>query len=153
MIIGAGFSANTGLPVASDFTESLLQLSGLNFGGPSRAQVKLLRGFVDRVFAEGARAKAEDWPELEDVFTMVDLSANTGHHLGPDYSASELRVVRRAILVRMIRMLAQKYKRGQDSKGNGWQQLESLFTEFDLSSSAVLSMNWDTVFRGREARA
>ena len=107
VIVGAGFSWNAGLPLASTFTNELLNLRGLRLDGPSARQVKFIREFVDRVFGEGARRSADEWPELEDIFTLVDLSANTGHHLGTVYSAADLRVVRRAIIVRMIRMLSQ----------------------------------------------
>jgi hypothetical protein len=88
----------------------------------------------------------KDWPELEDIFTLVDLSANTGHHLGPDHSASDLRTVRRSIIVRMIRMLNRKYIRNRDKRDAGSLALQKFFTQFDTSTSAVLSMNWDTVF-------
>jgi hypothetical protein len=105
------------------------------------------------VIGEGTRRPAGEWPELEDIFTLVDLSANTGHHLGPEYSAADLRVVRRAILVRMIRMLSQAYSRRQRKPDANWRMLERLFKTFDPSTSAVLSMNWDTVFEQGVARA
>ncbi|QND56045.1 hypothetical protein [Mesorhizobium huakuii] len=152
LIVGAGFSANAGLPVASGFTQDLLNVRGLRLDGPSARQVAFIRKFVDKVFGEGASRSADDWPELEDIFTLIDLSANTGHHLGTRYSAADLRVVRRAIIVRMIRMLSQAYSRGQKRGGVGWTALERLFTEFDITSTAVLSMNWDTVFERGVAR-
>lgn len=153
LIVGAGFSANANLPVASQFTRNLLNISSLKLNGPSAHQIKFIRTFVDRVFGEGESRKAEDWPELEDIFTLIDLSANTGHHLGISYSAADLRVVRRAIIVRMIRMLDQNYRRGQVKAGSKWQSLERLFEKFDPTDNAVLSMNWDTVFERGVARA
>jgi NAD-dependent SIR2 family protein deacetylase len=152
LIVGAGFSANAGLPVANSFTQDLLNLNGLKLDGPSARQVDFIQKFVNQVFGEGASSSADEWPELEDVFTLVDLSANTGHHLGTKYSAAELRVVRRAIIVRMIRMLSQAYKRGQKQNGAGWTALERLFTKFNTAATAVLSMNWDTVFERGIAR-
>ena len=151
LIVGAGFSSNAGLPLASQFTVELLKTAGLNKNGPSRAQVAFLRQFVDRTFGEGSRRSAKEWPELEDVLTIIDLSANSGHHLGKDYSASQLRTVRRAILVRMIRMLEQRYSAGEKAADANWQQLDTFFKRFDASDCAVLSMNWDTVIeRGLE---
>lgn len=146
LILGAGSSFNAGLPLASDFTKALLNIKRLKLDGPSANQVKFLRNFVDQAFGEGAKRSAGEWPELEDIFTLVDLSANTGHHLGPDYSASDLRIVRRAILVRMTRMLSQAYKRKQLKPDDSWQGLERLFKSLDTRRTAVLSMNWDTVF-------
>jgi hypothetical protein len=109
LIVGAGFSSNAGLPLAGKFTRELLNLSGLKLDGPSARQVAFIRRFAAQTFGEGTSRGPDDWPELEDIFTMVDLSANTGHHLGLEYSASDLRVVRRTMLVRMIRMLSQSY--------------------------------------------
>jgi hypothetical protein len=153
LIIGAGFSMNAGLPLASDFTSELLNIRKLRLDGPSARQVEFIRAFVDQVFGEGAVRPATEWPELEDIFTLVDLSANTGHHLGPAHSSADLRIVRRAIIVRMTRMLSQAYVRRQAAPDADWRKLEKLFATFDLRSSAVLSMNWDTVFERGIARA
>lgn len=152
VIVGAGFSANAGLPVASHFTRSLLNIPKGNLTGPSARQVKFIRDFVDQVFGEGENRKADDWPELEDIFTLVDLSANSGHHLGTHYSAADLRAVRRAIIVRMIRMLDQAYRAGAAKLGSEWKALERLFKRFDATDNAVLSLNWDTVFERGIAR-
>ncbi|RWR09178.1 hypothetical protein [Paenirhodobacter populi] len=152
LIVGAGFAFNAGLPLASAFTSSLLNLSRLKIDGPSNALVKFVEGFVDKTFAEGRSAGPRDWPDLEDLFTLVDLSANTGHHLG-EYSASDLRLVRRAMIVRMIRMLSQAYYRRQQNPDNDWQLLKEMLSGFDTDRTAVLSMNWDTVIEAGLARA
>ena len=38
--------------------------------------------FIHDAFDHNESAKAKYWPNLEDVFTNIDLAANTGHHLG-----------------------------------------------------------------------
>lgn len=146
VIVGAGFSFNAGLPLAGGFTKELLNLEHLRIDGPSARQVAYLQRFAERVFGEGLLRSADDWPDLEDIFTLVDLSANTGHHLGPDFSASDLRIVRRTIIVRMIRMLKQAYARRQAEPNENWNALETFFRDFRADISAVLSLNWDTVF-------
>lgn len=153
LIVGAGFSWNAGLPLASEFTRELLNLRGLRLDGPSSRQVSFIRSFVDEVFGEGVSRTHEQWPELEDIFTLVDLAANTGHHLGKAHSASDLRIVRRAIIVRMTRMLSRAYARRQAKPDAKWNVLEEFFERFDFESTAVLSMNWDTVFEAGLARA
>ncbi|MGR9500086.1 hypothetical protein ACU8OJ_25310 (plasmid) [Rhizobium leguminosarum] len=85
------------------------------------------------------------------IDTLVDLSANTGHHLGT-YSAADLRLVRRAMIVRMIRMLMQRYKAGQRAQKPNWRRLETFFDEFNERTTAVLSMNWDTVIESGLSR-
>ena len=89
-ILGAGFSHNAGLPLAGEFTKRLLT-TGQDEENTSRRIVEYLRNFVDTTFANGARTEPENWPPLEDIFTLVDLSANTGHHLGPRFSPADLR--------------------------------------------------------------
>ena len=153
VIVGAGFSHNAGLPLAGGFTKELLSLGRVVADGPSARQIAFIKSFADRVFGEGAPRTPDEWPDLEDIFTLVDLSANTGHHLGPHYSASDLRVVRRAIIVRMIRMLSQAYRRRQRVPDAGWRALETFFDGFRADIGAVLSMNWDTVFERGMARA
>jgi hypothetical protein len=144
-ILGAGFSKNAGLPLATEFTEKLIEVDHLKLDAPSKKLVSHIRTFVDKVFGEGHARPHDEWPELEDLFTLIDLSANTGHHLGQAYAASDLRVVRRAMLVRMIRMLSTEYTKGAKSRGPDWNALETFFTHFDVERSAVLSLNWDTV--------
>src|SRR5258708_30699493 len=98
-ILGAGFSHYAGLPLQSDFTKELL--AARDYGsGPSRAMVGYLDRFVHDVFHHAKEADAAYWPQLEDVFTCIDLAANSGHHLGPSYSPAELRTVRRVLIAR-----------------------------------------------------
>lgn len=106
-IVGAGFSRHAGLPLANEFTEKLLDVKGLKLDGPSSVIVPFLRNFVESAFGQDPGSDPKDWPDLEDIFTCIDLSANTGHHLGPKYSPSYLRTVRRGRIVRIIRMLRQ----------------------------------------------
>ena len=144
-IVGAGFSHYAGLPLTADFTEFLLDVGGLKLDGPSALQVELLKGFVSYVFDHGATSPKNFWPPLEDIFTNIDLSANTGHHLGPRYSPADLRTVRRALIVRTIRMLRYAYRDGLEKGGISWNKLERFFSFVEPQKCAFLSMNWDTV--------
>lgn len=142
-IVGAGFSFNAGLPLTGGFTKALLDVSQLKEDGPSNLMVDYLRGFVQATFGTGP--DSDEWPALEDVFTLVDLSANTGHHLGSNYSAASLRTVRRALIVRVMRMLQQRYARRKDDPDENWARLHQLLERLDLDTSAILSLNWDCV--------
>jgi hypothetical protein len=106
-ILGAGFSKNAGLPVQSEFTERLIH-SGTR-EDPTRLVVPYLRGFIAEAFDHLEKAKSKYWPDLEDIFTCIDLSANTGHYLGLKFSPSELRKVRRALISRIVGMLRAEY--------------------------------------------
>jgi hypothetical protein len=152
-IVGAGFSAHAGLPLATQFTESLLNVSLLKEGGPSRAQVELIRHFVQATFDHGPATPSDLWPDLEDLFTGVDLSANTGHHLGAEFSPAVLRTVRRALIVRTVRMLNQRYTAAIKKNGASLRSLNAFFGQVEPAACAFLSMNWDTVIERGLANA
>jgi hypothetical protein len=145
LIVGAGFSHYAGLPLASDFTEKLLDLEGFQETGPNALIVDFLRKFIYDTFDHKPQAKAEFWPYLEDVFTCIDLSANTGHYLGPNYSPSDLRAVRRALIVRIIRMLRRAFTKAKTQRDKKWLTLKEFFANTQPDRCAFLSMNWDTV--------
>jgi hypothetical protein len=144
-IVGAGFSWNAGLPLTNEFTQKLLDVRGRKLHGPSKLIVSFLHKFVETTFDHQPNSSPKDWPHLEDIFTCIDLSANTGHHLGPEYSPSYLRTVRRALIVRIIRMLRQNYTLGLNKADSKWTTLEDFFSSVPSDKCAFLSMNWDTV--------
>lgn len=145
-VVGAGFSANAGLPLATNFTEALLDpRTKLKRGYTNDTLNKVIRLFIDDSFGDGKPVDPANWPELEDVFTTIDLAANTGHHLGVKYSASTLRTVRRSLIVRFMRMLRIALDDGARTAGPDWAMLQSLLDQIDLPKSAFLSLNWDTV--------
>jgi hypothetical protein len=149
-IVGAGFSHYAGLPLTSKFTEALLEAR--EFGaGPSRILVEFLSSFIHHAFGHSKSAKAKYWPDLEDLFTCVDLSANSGHHLGSAFSPAHLRTVRRAMLSRIIRMLEQRYRAGRRSKGSDWRKLDEFFFRLDPRRVGFISMNWDNVIERKLA--
>lgn len=150
LIVGAGFSSHAGLPLTSEFTEAILAAREFR-SGPSRMIVDFLSEFIYDSFAVPRRAQAKRWPELEDIFTCVDLSANSGHHLGGAFAPADLRTVRRALLSRIIRMLDQRYRAGRRRKGTAWRDLERFFSQLDLAHTGFISMNWDTVIERKLA--
>ena len=145
LIVGAGFSKNAGLPLVSDFTKELLNLRGLRLDGPNARLVAFIKDFVNTTFGEGAARTADQWPDLEDVFTLVDLAANSGHHLGPQYPAARLRLVRRTIIARMIRMFDRAYTAGVNAAADDRLALNTVIDQLNLDDVSILSMNWDTV--------
>jgi hypothetical protein len=132
-IVGAGFSLYAGIPLQMDFTDALLSGRG-DAGGNSGKIVQHLRAFVNRAFDHKTTAGAQDWPELEDIFTCIDLSANSGHNLGPEFSPSELRTIRRALIYRIITMLRERYREARDRKNEDWQTLLRFFKGFQTRS-------------------
>lgn len=143
-IVGAGFSKYAGLPLQKDFTEALLEPRSRE-SHPMRPLVQHLGKFVHDVFDHGEDAKARFWPNLEDVFTNIDLAANTGHHLGHTLAPSDLRMTRRVLLARMLRMLDERYAAAEEQMNREWMQMNRFFKTLDTKHSAFISINWDTV--------
>ncbi len=147
-ILGAGFSSYAGLPLQRDFTNSLLK--GRDYKkGPSKDLVELLDTFIQDTFDHSKTAHARYWPELEDIFTCIDLSANTGHHLGEKYAPSDLRMIRRALVSRISRMLQSEYERARKDRDPKWNQMTAFFDAVKPEKSAFVIMNWDTVVEAR----
>ncbi len=150
--MGAGFSFYAGLPLTTEFTEALLDLK-LKSDKRSEELVQFLRKFVGSTFDHYESAPARYWPTLEDLFTCIDISANSGHHLGSKYAPQVLRTARRALIVRTIRMLRERYSKARMDKNARWAELEGLFEAVDVDNSAFIGMNWDTVIEEGLARA
>lgn len=77
IVLGAGFSKCAGLPLTSGLSDHLLSEE---FATPlDMAITSALRTFLGDVFEW---SDGKPLPALEECFTMIDLSANSGHHLG-----------------------------------------------------------------------
>jgi hypothetical protein len=149
-IVGAGFSKYAGLPLQAQFTEALLEpRNEENYD--LKPLIDHLGDFVHDAFDHKKMAKAKYWPELEDVFTNIDLAANSGHHLGSTHAPSNLRSVRRALLARMMCMLHERFSIAEQAKGDEWMKLDGFLQGLEIKSSAFISMNWDTVIERRLA--
>jgi hypothetical protein len=149
-IVGAGFSMYAGLPLQLAFTEALLEPRG-SVSHPMHPLITHLGKFVHDAFDHNVSAKAKHWPNLEDLFTNIDLAANTGHHLGASHAPSQLRMTRRVLLARMMYMLNERYVEAEASKTEDWKKLDSFFKALDIKRSAFISINWDTVIERRLA--
>src|SRR5579871_2300465 len=147
-IVGAGFSMHAGLPLQAGFTEAMLAPRA-EASHPMHPLISHLGKFVHDAFDHNESAKARFWPNLEDVFTNIDLAANTGHHLGPKHSPSSLRTTRRVLLARMMYMLNEKYVEAERNKAEEWEKLDNFFKDLDIKHSAFISINWDTVIERR----
>lgn len=146
LIVGAGFSQYAGLPLQSEFTKALLAARQFGEGKPSRALMDYLCKFVHATF--GHQEDAEVWPPMEDLFTCIDLSANTGHNLGAGYPAATLRTIRRALIARIIRMLRERYLKAQRRQKRRWKGITKLLKHADLNRTAFVSLNWDVATEG-----
>jgi hypothetical protein len=148
-ILGAGFSDNAGLPLQSSFTKELLKAREFK-KGPSKALVEQLDEFVAKVFGWNEPTPLDLYPELEDIFTSIDLSANSGHYLGTDFSPKDLRQIRRILISRTIRMLHSLYLNGalKDPPETKRTFLLEFVGALNTSRHEIVSLNWDGVLEG-----
>src|SRR5947209_18963542 len=74
LILGAGFSKCADLPLQADFSRALLD--NIEDDDLNRTITAALQEFLQLTFGW---CWSDDLPSLEAIFTLIDLSANTGH--------------------------------------------------------------------------
>jgi hypothetical protein len=75
---------------------------------------------------------------LEDHFTVLDLAANTGRNIGPEYTPKKLRAIRRLSIHRIFQILNLNYHHSP--------AIEHLLSSLNpVSRVTVVSTNWDRV--------
>lgn len=77
-------------------------------------------------------------PSFEDHFTVLDMSANTGHHLGANYSPKQLRAIRRFSIHRVFDILNKPVTSYKLNIGK--ELFENLKEKYDLT---IVTLNWD----------
>jgi hypothetical protein len=134
-ILGAGFSRCAGIPIQAEFASLLL--SDEFSSELDKAITRTLRGLLNDVF--GWR-DGSAFPALEDIFTCIDLSAATGHHLGIKYTPKLLRAIRRMAIYRIFSVLDRRFLYSRD--------IDTLLrtrTSAALDLTGFLVLNWDIV--------
>ena len=134
VILGAGFSKNSGLPVQSEIALRLISDAGS--GQFDYAAVIILKRFMSDVFGYDGTGNV---PNLDDIFTCIDISTNSGHHLGIKYDPVYLRIIRRLFVYRLFCVLEECFEPSADVASF----IGNLHNSF--SSTGYLVLNWDTV--------
>lgn len=131
-ILGAGFSKCADLPVQAEF--STLITSEEFDSNIDKVITKAIKDFLQDVFGWKA---GRIIPTLEDIFTFIDLSAGSGHHLGIKYSPKILRALRRMLIYRTFQIIDHRFTLSQDIK--------KLLRLHKDNESSYIVMNWDIV--------
>jgi len=135
LVLGAGFSKCAGVPCQSEFSSRLLSP---HFGSEiDQAITRTLSGFLKDVFGW---KDGDPWPTLEDIFTCIDLSANTGHHLGIKYTPKLLRAIRRMAIYRVFSVLDDEFNYSSDIV-----ELLCHFLSEGQELAGAIVLNWDIV--------
>ena len=134
VILGAGFSKNSGLPIQSEIPELLIENQEDSLFEAYISQI--IQEFYEDVFGF---FKGEVPPSLDDLLTCIDISTNSGHHLGIKYSPLHLRAIRRFIIYKLFKILEDKY-RYSEAVFNLVSRLLKSYSKVDF-----IVLNWDTV--------
>jgi hypothetical protein len=134
VILGAGFSNNSGIPIQSQIPELLI--SNQYEESFDKAVSSIIKGFIEDVFGY---VNGQATPTLDDIMTCIDISTNSGHHLGIRYSPIHLRFIRRLLVYRIFSIFNIYFKPSNDVK----KLLEFLSGKKQDVNYVVL--NWDTV--------
>jgi len=137
LILGSGFSKEAGLPTTSELSNVFLDSpsDGVLNRKAEDCITEILRQFWKYAFDyEGG----DLMPSLEDHFTLLDLSANSGHQLGRQYPPRKLRAIRRMSIHRVFQILDASVGRADRAS----QLLLRLHEMFDVS---IITLNWDIV--------
>lgn len=136
LIVGSGFSAEARLPTTADLSKRFLTapLGEILSTDLEESISAILRHFWQYVF----NFTGTEPPSLEDHFTVLDLAANSGHHLGREYPPKRLRAIRRMSIHRIFQLLDLEFTRSAAIE----ELLDKLGEHFDLS---LVNLNWDIV--------
>lgn len=111
LILGSGFSKAARLPNTNEIVNDFLT-SPVGFESYELEEkiIEILKQFWRDVFGyNGGNSK----PTLEDHFTVLDLAANSGHQLGPNYTPKKLRAIRRMSIHRIFKILDRRYRKSE----------------------------------------
>jgi len=132
-ILGAGFSKNSGIPVQAEMPKKLIDNQENTF---ECAVTAVIKKFMKDVFGFDGTGEP---PNLDDIITSIDLSINSGHHLGIAYSPAHLRTLRKLIVYRIFSILEGSFI---------WDKEVSLLISRlcgRLDEVGFVVLNWDTV--------
>ncbi len=134
VILGAGFSKNSGVPVQLEFSNYLIEDYAI--GDFDEAVSKIIERYMKNVFGY---SKGNTCPQLEDILTSIDIAINSGHNLGAEYSYAHLEVIRKIVVYRIISILEGFYKYSKHTA----KFVRVLLRGYDEVDFVVL--NWDTI--------
>jgi len=132
-ILGAGFSKNSGLPIQNEIPKKLIESSCDPF---ENAVSNTILNFIKDIFGYEVTGEI---PNLDDIMTCIDLSTNSGHHLGIRYSPIHLRAIRRVLIYRLFSILDKSFMPAECIE----KLIQRLLKRFKDTGFVVL--NWDTV--------
>lgn len=137
VVLGAGFSNCAHVPLSAHLSDHILSDT---FNTPIDQAITIV--LKDMLSAGFSWREGDRLPSLEDIFTMIDLSANTGHHLGRKLTPRKLRAVRRMLIHRVFSVLDRNYSASKEINQFLKIHLKRLG---DIQTTHFVVLNWDIV--------
>lgn len=134
VILGAGFSKNSGIPVECEIPRLLIPDKADNEFDDAVGVV--LKRFMEDIFGYDGTGTI---PALSDILNSIDISTSSGHCLGIKYNPIHLRAIKRMLMYRLFNVLEDFFKPSNDVK----KLIEILQKSF--SNIGYIVLNWDTV--------
>lgn len=134
VILGAGFSKNSGMPLLSEIPELIVKYpdnSEFEYGIS-----RVIKQFLKDVFGYTG---GENIPGIDDILNSIDICSRTGHHLGIEYSPEHLLAIRRFLVYRIFMIFHENYCYCEDAV----RLIEAFHDRYQDLSYVVL--NWDCV--------
>jgi len=123
LILGAGFSKNSGLPIQSEIPALLTKYKeNSNF---ERSVFPCTGKLYEGCFLVFEK---DIYPQLDDLLTCIDISTNSEHHLGINYSPVHLKALKRLIIYRIFTILEDSFTYSKEVE-----KLIRFFIEIGLS--------------------
>ncbi|MCX7746724.1 MAG: hypothetical protein N2645_07525 [Clostridia bacterium] len=135
VILGAGFSKNSGLPVQTEISALLLEKA--EHTAFEAAVTRAITRFMEDIF--GYRSQGKYIPSIDDIFTCMDFSIHAQHHMGIHYPPERMEAFRKIFVYRLLSVFDKKFVFSKESK----HLLKILYEQYSKVDFIVL--NWDTV--------
>lgn len=135
LFVGAGFSKASDIKLTKEVEECFLNFS-LNIVTPELLQnqiTEILKKYYRDVF--GWKGTGQ-YPALDDHFTTLDLTANSGHNIG-EYTPKKLRAIRRLSIHRVFDIINSNFSDNI--------RVETFLKKMHIGkNNSIITTNWDT---------
>ncbi len=136
VLLGAGFSKCADLPLQNEFSSLLLSEEF-----DTEIDVTITRAIKDYLVDIFGWKEGDALPSMEDIFTNIDLSVQSNHHLGIKYTPKILRALERLAIHRIFQVLDRRFTYSNDIR----KFLTSVRATNVTASCNFVVLNWDIV--------
>jgi len=141
--LGAGASYVHGAPL----TNEILPYALNKIPTKSDPRLEIVRTFLRDVFSfdPKPKQKAEEYPSLVDILSVVDMALDRRENLARDYDSERLREVRRALDYAIFKALEHSLGPVTAKKRRRSEATSILVNKLQPATSVIISLNYDVI--------